>query len=55
MHIEWDGEGDVFQLEHADSPFGPWTPCSPIVPDLSFDETFDLNSGDAGFFRLRQW
>jgi len=54
VHVEWDGDGDVFQLEHAPSLAGPWQPCSPIVPDLSFDDAGDPAS-ESGFYRLRQW
>lgn len=55
IHIDWDGEGDVFQLEHAPTIAGPWLPCSPILPDLSWDDSCDLTTGAAGFYRLRQW
>ena len=54
-HLEWDGEGDVFQVEHAPGLSGPWQPCSPIVPDLSFDDTCDPMVGGSGFYRVRQW
>jgi hypothetical protein len=53
--IDWDGDGDVFQLEHAPGISGPWSPCSPIVPDLTFDIACDLTTGGSGFYRLRQW
>jgi hypothetical protein len=53
MHLEWDGEGDVFQVELSPSPLGPWLPCSPIVPDLSAQPECD--SGPSMFYRLRQW
>jgi hypothetical protein len=55
VRVDWDGEGDVFQLEHAANCSGPWLPCSPILPDLSFDDTNDRMDGAAGFYRLRQW
>jgi hypothetical protein len=55
LSIEWEGEGDVFQLEHAASSFGPWFPCSPIIPGLTFEPASDLTAGAAGFYRLRQW
>lgn len=55
MHIDWDGDGEVFQLERAPSPAGPWWPCSPILPDLSFDDAWDLSAGISDFYRLRQW
>jgi hypothetical protein len=53
--IDWDGDGVVFQLEHAPSLLGPWSPCSPIVPDLTFDEAGDVGDSTSGFYRLRQW
>lgn len=53
--VDWDGDGDVFQLEHAPGISGPWSPCSPILPDLTFDDACDLTAGDSGFYRLRQW
>jgi len=55
MHLEWDGEGAVFQVENTRELTAPWFPCSPIVPDLMFDVLPDLASGVAGFYRLRQW
>lgn len=53
IHLEWDGEGDVFQIEHAAALAGPWAPCTDILPDLSGDT--DCDAGSAGFYRLRQW
>ncbi len=53
--VEWDGDGEVFQLEHAPGINGPWSPCSPIVSDLTFDAPGVLSAGPSGFFRVRQW
>jgi hypothetical protein len=53
--VDWDGDGDVFQLEHAPGLSGPWLPCSPILPDLTFDDACDLTAAAFGFYRLRQW
>jgi len=53
MHLEWDGEGAVFQVESTRKLTEPWTPTSPIVPDLMFDAPLEL--GAVGFYRLRQW
>jgi hypothetical protein len=53
--VEWDGDGQVFQLEHAPGISGPWSPCSPIDSALTFDAAGDLSAGASGFFRLRQW
>ena len=55
MRLEWDGEGAVFQVENARNLTGPWSPVSPIVPDLMFDVPLDLASAATGFYRLRQW
>jgi len=55
IRVEWDGDGDVFQLEHAPGLSGPWTPCSPIVPDTSYDGAGDLTGNGAGFYRIQQW
>lgn len=52
--LAWEGEGAVFQLEQAPSLTGSWSPCSPIIPDLTFDAG-DPVAGNAGFYRLRQW
>ena len=55
MRVDWDGDGDVFQLECSPTPTGPWLPCSPILPDLSFDDTEGPTLGVSGFYRLQQW
>jgi hypothetical protein len=55
IHLEWDGEGVVFQVENAPSPVGPWLPYTEILPDLSSDTEADPNASSAQFFRLRQW
>ena len=53
--VDWDGDGDVFQLERAPGLSGPWSPCSPIIPDLTFDDAGGLGAGASVFYRLRQW
>jgi hypothetical protein len=55
LHLEWDGEGDVFQMETAPSLAGPWTPCTEVVPDLSCDSPCDASAAANVFYRLRQW
>jgi hypothetical protein len=55
LHIEWDGEGYVFQLETTPTLSNSWFPCSEIIPDLFFDTPCDLSPGVSGFYRLRQW
>jgi len=52
IHLEWEGDGNVFQVESTADVWGPWAPFSPIVPDVSWDAPRDQPSG---FFRLRQW
>jgi hypothetical protein len=53
--MDWDGDGAVFQVEGAASMSGPWAPCSPLVPDLSFEDAQSVNSRTCFFYRLRQW
>jgi hypothetical protein len=55
IHLEWDGDGEVFQVEHATSPVGPWVPCTEIVADLSCDIDAEVSADSAHFYRLRQW
>jgi hypothetical protein len=55
FHLEWDGEGDVFQVEAAPSLNGPWTPCTEVVPDLSGDSPRGATAAASGFYRLQQW
>jgi len=53
--VDWDGGGEVFQLERAPSLSGPWQSCSPIVPDLSFEDACDAATNGSSFYRLEQW
>jgi hypothetical protein len=55
LHLDWDGEGDVFQVESAPNFGGPWTPWSEVVPGLSCDSPGEATVGASGFYRLRQW
>jgi hypothetical protein len=55
IHLEWDGEGNVFQVEQASALVGPWLPGTEILPDLSCDIDADVTSDSASFYRLRQW
>jgi len=55
LWLEWDGEGDVFQVETAPTCNGPWTPCTEVVPDLSCDNPCTASTSAPGFYRLRQW
>src|SRR2546427_4827514 len=45
LHLDWEGEGSVFQLEQSSSIFGPWIPCGSIVPDLSADTRCETAPG----------
>jgi hypothetical protein len=54
MRIQWDGDGSVFELERAPDLMGPWEPCSPLLPDLSYDDDCSLTNKQF-FYRLRQW
>jgi hypothetical protein len=54
IHMQWDGEGSVFQVEQAPDLNGEWVPLSPILPARSYDVKFDKSPGNS-FFRLRQW
>jgi hypothetical protein len=54
MRVSWDGDGSVFELERASDPSGPWDACSPLLPDLFFDDNCAATNGQY-FYRLRQW
>jgi hypothetical protein len=53
--LTWQGQGRVFQVEHASIVTGPFQPLSPIVPDLSYDDSGALTNGAQSYYRLRQW
>ncbi len=55
MCLNWDGDGDVFQVERAPGLSGPWEPCSPILPDLTFEDDSGPTNGNQWFYRIRQW
>ena len=55
LHLDWDGDGNVFQVESAPGLGGPWTPASEVMPDLSSDSPCGATAGGSGFYRLRQW
>jgi hypothetical protein len=55
IHLAWEGDGSVFQVESAPTLLGPWTPVSPITPDSTWDTPVDISPGSAEFYRLRQW
>jgi hypothetical protein len=53
FYLEWDGGGDVFQVETAPGLNGNWTTNSEIIPDSFFDAP--TNAAAAAFYRIRQW
>jgi len=53
IHLEWEGEGAVFQVETSADFFSPWVPFSQIIPDTMFEAEIEAASAD-GFFRLQQ-
>lgn len=53
--LDWEGEGSVFQVEKAPTPWGPWEACSPLLPDSSFEDECDSGNEAQAFYRLRQW
>lgn len=55
LHLDWEGDGQVFQVETAPSPVGPWTPASELVPGLSSDCPCSATPGGSCYYRLRQW
>src|SRR6185295_14023515 len=50
FRIDWDGEGDVFQVETAPSLSGPWHVCTDILADLAGEVCADVQTG-SGFYR----
>jgi hypothetical protein len=55
LHLDWDGEGDVFQVETAPSLGGPWASVSEVLPDLSYDSAYSAGASGVSFYRIRQW
>lgn len=53
--FDWEGGGQVFQIEKATSPLGPWAPWQPIDPSTNSTLNADSDASPAAFFRLRQW
>jgi hypothetical protein len=53
--LKWQGQGRVFQVERADALSGPFSPLSPILPDLSFGDLNALTNRNEEFYRLMQW
>ena len=53
--LAWQGQGRVFQVERAADVTGPFRPLSPILPDLSFDDSGTLTNRAQSYYRLRQW
>lgn len=55
LSLQWDGAGQVFQLEGALSPLGPWQPLRPPEPDVATTLMLPGQAPPMQFFRLRQW
>lgn len=55
VRLEWKGPGAVFQVERAASLPGPFLPVSPILPDTIFTDSNVPPSGQAAYYRVRQW
>jgi hypothetical protein len=53
VELEWAGNGRVWQVQRATTVPGAWTPVSPILPGLDFDDT--TATASESFYRLRQW
>ena len=53
--LTWTGVGRVFQLQRADGIPGPFLHVSPLLPDLSFDDTASVTNSSLGLYRLLQW
>ena len=53
--LQWDGNGRAFQLEKANALPGPFSPASPILPDLGWIDFGATQTNGAGFYRVRQW
>ena len=54
-NLAWQGQGHVFQVEHAATVTGSFLPLSPILPDLTFNDSGAPTNGMPRFYRLRQW
>ena len=55
LSFQWDGDGQVFQLEFAPSPLGPWLPVRPPDPDAAAILTLPAQAPPMQFYRIRQW
>lgn len=55
IRLTWQSEGRVFQVERATSPAGPFEAVSPMIPDLSFQDTGALTARPRAFYRILQW
>jgi hypothetical protein len=53
VELAWEGKGRAWQVLRSATVLGPWTPVSPILPDLMFDDR--TASANESFYRLRQW
>ncbi|WCJ58622.1 hypothetical protein NXS98_12950 [Fontisphaera persica] len=55
LSFQWDGDGQVFQLEWAPTPLGPWQPVRPPEPDAITILSLPAPAPAMQFFRVRQW
>lgn len=55
VRLDWQGDSAVFEVQRATNALGPWESCSPIVPDLSFEDPYTGTAGAQYFYRLQQW
>lgn len=55
VNLRWDGPGKVFQVERADTLDGPYSPASPIMPDLDYLDPGILSAKSSAYYRVRQW
>jgi hypothetical protein len=53
--LTWEGQGRVFQVEHADALTDPFQSLSPILPDLFYEDLGALTNRAQSFYRLQQW
>ncbi|MCX8157938.1 MAG: hypothetical protein N3J91_16115 [Verrucomicrobiae bacterium] len=55
LNVAWDGDGQVFQLESAPTPLGPWQPVRPPEPGAATILNLPPEAPPMLFFRVRQW
>lgn len=53
--LSWQSQARVFQLERAVNVDGPWEAITPIIPELSYEDSVPTNADARAFYRLLQW